>query len=54
VVSEDGSWSAHFEHTVAITMDGPWVLTAFTGPPAGVPVPTGTVRAPALHRHVAG
>jgi len=54
VVSEDGSWSAHFEHTVAITMDGPWVLTAFTGPPAGVPVPTGTIRAPALHRHVAG
>ena len=54
VVSEDGSWSAHFEHTVAITMDGPWVLTAFIGPPAGVPVPTGTVRAPALHRHVAG
>ena len=54
VVSEDGSWSAHFEHTVAITMDGPWVLTAFTGPRAGVPVPTGTVRAPALHRHVAG
>ena len=54
VVSEDGSWSAHFEHTVAITMDGPWVRTAFTGPPAGVPVPTGTVRAPALHRHAAG
>ena len=54
VVSEDGGWSAHFEHTVAITPDGPWVLTAFTGPPAGVPVPTGTVRAPALHRHVAG
>ena len=54
VVSEDGGWSAHFEHTVAITPDGPWVLTAFTGPRAGVPVPTGTVRAPALHRHVAG
>ena len=54
VVAEDGSWSAHFEHTVAITTDGPWVLTAFTGPPAGVPVPTGTVRAPALHRRVAG
>jgi methionyl aminopeptidase len=28
VVSEDGGWSAHFEHTVAITADGPWVLTA--------------------------
>jgi len=48
VVSEDGGWSAHFEHTVAITPDGPWVLTAFIGPPAGVPVPTGTVRAPAF------
>ena len=54
VVSEDGSWSAHFEHTVAITPDGPWVLTAFAGPPAGVPVPTGTVGAPVLHRHGAG
>jgi methionyl aminopeptidase len=28
VVSEDGSWSAHFEHTVAVTPEGPWVLTA--------------------------
>jgi methionyl aminopeptidase len=35
VVSEDGGWSAHFEHTVAITAAGPWVLTASTGPPAG-------------------
>ena len=35
VASEDGGWSAHFEHTVAITAAGPWVLTAFTGPPAG-------------------
>jgi methionyl aminopeptidase len=31
VVSADGSWSAHFEHTVAITADGPWVLTAEDG-----------------------
>jgi methionyl aminopeptidase len=36
VVSEDGGWSAHFEHTVAITAAGPWVLTATAGPPAGV------------------
>ena len=36
VVSEDGGWSAHFEHTVAITSGGPWVLTASAGPPAGV------------------
>jgi methionyl aminopeptidase len=28
VVSADGTSSAHFEHTVAITADGPWVLTA--------------------------
>jgi methionyl aminopeptidase len=27
VVTADGSWAAHFEHTVAITADGPWVLT---------------------------
>jgi len=36
VVSQDGGWSAHFEHTVAITADGPWVLTASAPPPAGV------------------
>jgi methionyl aminopeptidase len=35
VVTADGSWAAHFEHTVAITADGPWVLTADDGPPAG-------------------
>jgi len=35
VVSEDGGWSAHFEHTVAITAAGPWVLTASAGPLAG-------------------
>jgi methionyl aminopeptidase len=29
VVSDDGGVAAHFEHTVAITPDGPWVLTAF-------------------------
>jgi methionyl aminopeptidase len=31
VVTEDGSPAAHFEHTVAITADGPWVLTAADG-----------------------
>src|SRR5215469_10100614 len=31
VVSEDGSPAAHFEHTVAITASGPWVLTAADG-----------------------
>jgi methionyl aminopeptidase len=31
VVTADGSLAAHFEHTVAITADGPWVLTAEDG-----------------------
>ncbi len=31
VVTVDGSWAAHYEHTVAITPDGPWVLTALDG-----------------------
>jgi methionyl aminopeptidase len=35
-VTRDGSLSAHFEHTVAVTSDGPLVLTAANGdePPA--------------------
>jgi methionyl aminopeptidase len=31
VVTVDGSWAAHWEHTVAILDDGPWVLTAPDG-----------------------
>lgn len=31
VVTADRSWSAHFEHTVAITAAGPWVLTSVDG-----------------------
>jgi methionyl aminopeptidase len=31
VVTADGSWAAHFEHTVAITEAGPWVLTSEDG-----------------------
>jgi methionyl aminopeptidase len=31
VVTVDGSWAAHWEHTVAILDDGPWVLTAVDG-----------------------
>jgi methionyl aminopeptidase len=31
VVTGDGSRAAHFEHTVAITPEGPWVLTAEDG-----------------------
>jgi methionyl aminopeptidase len=27
-VTKDGSLSAHFEHTVAVTANGPWILTA--------------------------
>lgn len=28
IVTVDGTWAAHFEHTVAVTADGPVVLTA--------------------------
>ena len=38
VVTADGAWSAHFEHTVAITEDGPKVLTVsdlLTARPSG-------------------
>ena len=34
-VTADGSYSAHFEHTVAVTSNGPWILTRpkeVTGP----------------------
>ena len=33
-VTRDGSLSAHFEHTVAVTRDGPLVLTSRTSPAA--------------------
>jgi methionyl aminopeptidase len=37
ISSEDGSLSAHFEHTVAVTEDGPRVLTvAKTAAKAGL------------------
>jgi methionyl aminopeptidase len=44
VVTADGSRAAHFEHTVALTDAGPWVLTALDGGAArlgalGVPTP---------------
>ncbi len=35
VVTADGSLAAHFEHTVAITASGPWVLTAEDGGESG-------------------
>lgn len=31
VVASDGRQSAHFEHSFAVTEDGPWVLTAIDG-----------------------
>jgi methionyl aminopeptidase len=31
VSTADGSWAAHWEHTVALLDDGPWVLTAEDG-----------------------
>jgi len=31
VVTADGTLSAHFEHTVAVTPEGPWVLTDLDG-----------------------
>jgi len=34
--TQDGSMSAHFEHTVAITGDGPRILTPRVGIPGGV------------------
>jgi methionyl aminopeptidase len=34
VVTADGTVSAHWEHTVAVTPDGPWVLTARSDEPA--------------------
>jgi methionyl aminopeptidase len=35
VVTADGSRAAHFEHTVAVTAAGPWVLTAEDGGSGG-------------------
>ena len=31
VVTADGSWSAHFEHSFTLTGTGPWILTALDG-----------------------
>ncbi len=31
VVTRDGSWAAHYEHTFTLTPDGAWVLTALDG-----------------------
>ncbi|MDQ3974494.1 MAG: type I methionyl aminopeptidase [Actinomycetota bacterium] len=34
VVTADGALSAHWEHTVAVTEEGPWILTARSDEPA--------------------
>ena len=31
VITSDGSWAAHFEHTFTLTPEGAWVLTALDG-----------------------
>ena len=31
VVTDDGSWAAHFEHTFTLMPNGPWILTAVDG-----------------------
>ena len=36
VVTLDGGCAAHWEHTVAVTPDGPWVLTALDGGVSGL------------------
>jgi methionyl aminopeptidase len=41
IVTEDGSLSAHFEHTVAVTDDGPRVLTTAEGLMAPAKMPAG-------------
>ena len=53
VVTADGSRAAHFEHTVALTEQGPWVLTALDGGAArfaalGVATPAGFPAPPAV------
>lgn len=31
ILTQDGSWAAHFEHTFTLTPNGAWVLTALDG-----------------------
>ena len=42
VVTTDGRQAAHWEHTVAVTPDGPWVLTALDGGAARLGTGLGT------------
>jgi methionyl aminopeptidase len=54
VITADGTWAAHFEHTVAITADGPWVLTAADGGAAGLPRAGGRISSAAASPAAAG
>lgn len=36
VASADGSLTTHFEHTVAVTSAGPWILTLLDAPAGGI------------------
>jgi methionyl aminopeptidase len=36
VMTDDGSWAAHFEHSFTLTERGAWVLTALDGGEAGL------------------
>jgi len=45
VVTEDGSMSAHWEHSIAVHADGIWVLTAPDGGALGL-VPFGVTPVP--------
>ena len=44
VVTRDGRQAAHWEHTVAVTPEGPWVLTALDGGAAGLAAVAATGR----------
>ncbi len=48
IFSQDGSPAAHFEFTVAITADGPRILTAWHLPPAERPSSLASLRPPEL------
>ena len=43
VYSQDGSLAAHFEHTVAITAEGPRILTPWHLEEAGRPLQAATL-----------
>jgi len=50
VVTADGSYAAHFEHTFALTAAGPWVLTAPDGGAAKLAEYGVTIASTEVHR----